>query len=99
MGIHLGVDGCKHGWVAVFAGSNGQLDCSIHLTMAAVIYAHPDAQRVFVDVPIGLPWLDCPARPCDVLARQGLGPHARLAGSQPLLASRQTMSSMLSWRI
>jgi len=73
MGIHLGVDGCKHGWIAVFAGNNGELDCSIHPTMAAVIHAHPDAQRIFVDIPIGLPWRDCPPRPCDRLARQRLG--------------------------
>lgn len=73
MGIYLGVDGCKHGWIAVFAGNNGELDCSIHPTMAAVIHAPPDAQRIFVDIPIGLPWRDCPARPCDRLARQRLG--------------------------
>lgn len=33
----------------------------------------PDAERILIDVPIGLPWPSVPIRPCDRLARCLLG--------------------------
>ncbi len=41
--------------------------------MSEVLAAHPDAERILVDIPIGLPSKQCPVRPCDLLARKLLG--------------------------
>lgn len=71
VGEAVGVDGCRAGWVAI-EGDGRQLGYRIHATMAALLSAHRDARRVLVDIPIGLPWLDCAVRPCDALARAKL---------------------------
>lgn len=71
MSCVVGVDGCRAGWVAI-EGDGRQLGYRIHATMAALLTAHRDARRVLVDIPIGLPWLDCAVRPCDALARAKL---------------------------
>jgi predicted RNase H-like nuclease len=38
-----------------------------------LIEAFADADRVFIDIPIGLPWREVPVRPCDQQARDVLG--------------------------
>ncbi len=72
MGQAVGVDGCRHGWIAV-TGEGASLDYRLFSSMRELLAFHGDASRVLVDIPIGLPWKECPARPCDVLARQKLG--------------------------
>ncbi len=72
MGQAVGVDGCRHGWIAV-TGEGASLDYRPFSSMRELLAFHGDASRVLVDIPIGLPWKECPARPCDVLARQKLG--------------------------
>ncbi len=50
----VGVDGCKGGWaVAEFTG--GHLVLSVYKHIADVFAAHEDAERILVDMPIGLP--------------------------------------------
>jgi predicted RNase H-like nuclease len=71
VGVAVGVDGCRFGWIAV-GGTSTPLDIQLFSTIEELL-AHYDAPaRVFVDVPIGLPWASCPTRPCDMLARRAL---------------------------
>lgn len=71
MGQAVGVDGCRYGWIAV-TGDGTTLDYRLFASIRELVSFHSDAARVLVDIPIGLPWKACPARPCDVLARQKL---------------------------
>ena len=71
----VGVDGCRHGWIAVFE----HLDCldyKIFKEFASLIDHFPQADCMLVDVPIGLPGSNSNTRPCDVLARSKLGKRA-----------------------
>lgn len=69
----VGVDGCRAGWLAVYR-ADGALAYRIHENVAALMRTHRTPAAVFIDVPIGLPWPGQERRPCDVLARQALGP-------------------------
>jgi predicted RNase H-like nuclease len=69
---HIGVDGCKAGWIAV-SKDEGELTYRIANTACELLSAFPNAECVLIDVPIGLPWRDEPIRPCDRLARCILG--------------------------
>ena len=54
MARYVGVDGCRFGWVAV-AEEAGRLEYRLFGAMSDVLAAHPDAERILVDIPIGLP--------------------------------------------
>lgn len=69
---HVGVDGCKTGWFAVTRNDAG-LAWRLFPTVNELASAFLGAERVLIDVPIGLPWADAPIRPCDRLAREVLG--------------------------
>ncbi|RPH80047.1 MAG: DUF429 domain-containing protein [Nitrospiraceae bacterium] len=69
---HVGVDGCKAGWFAVTRDGIG-LAWRLFPTINDLVSAFLSAERIFIDVPIGLPWADAPIRPCDRLAREVLG--------------------------
>ena len=69
---HVGVDGCKAGWLAV-TRSAGLLRCSRYTGITDLTKAFSTASCICIDVPIGLPWQEGPIRPCDRLARQKLG--------------------------
>ena len=71
MTMRVGVDGCRFGWVAVFDAQD-QLRYRLFRRFDALAQAFPTAD-ILVDIPIGLPWRDCPVRPCDTLARKCLG--------------------------
>lgn len=71
MGRFVGVDGCSFGWIAI-AGDGGALEYHLFPTMRELLMFHREAERVAVDIPIGLPWKECPSRPCDELARRAL---------------------------
>lgn len=75
MGKHLGVDGCRSGWVAV-SEEGDQLAYRMEPSMRALLADYPEAAYVLVDIPIGLPSAACPVRPCDRLARRVLGRRA-----------------------
>ena len=68
---HVGVDGCRFGWLAVFS-EHDLLKYRLFWKFAALAEDFPDAD-ILVDIPIGLPWSGCMARPCDVQARRHLG--------------------------
>jgi predicted RNase H-like nuclease len=69
---HVGVDGCKAGWVAVTRNGAG-LVWHLFPTVRDLASVFVDAERIYIDIPIGLPWADAPIRPCDRLAREVLG--------------------------
>jgi predicted RNase H-like nuclease len=69
---HVGVDGCKAGWIAVTRNGAG-LAWRLFRTVNDLASAFLGAERIFIDVPIGLPSPDAPIRACDRLARQVLG--------------------------
>lgn len=69
---HVGVDGCRAGWLAV-TRRGPELAWQVFSTFDDLASAFSDAERIFIDIPIGLPWEGAPVRPCDRLARQILG--------------------------
>ncbi len=69
---HVGVDGCKAGWFAV-TRNGGVLAWRLFPSINDLVSAFWGAERILIDVPIGLPWADAPIRPCDRLAREVLG--------------------------
>ena len=73
---HVGVDGCKGGWLAVTRHRAG-LDHRVLPTICDLVRAFAEADQVLIDIPIGLPWADVPIRPCDRLAREILGKSRR----------------------
>lgn len=68
----VGVDGCRAGWIAIYARS-GLLRYSVYATFSELVTDLRWAERVFVDIPIGLPSHALPIRPCDQSARSVLG--------------------------
>ena len=71
----VGVDGCAGGWLAVSSTAAGDLESECYETFSAVVDAHATADRLLVDMPIGLP--DTDARECDSMARKRLGARGR----------------------
>lgn len=69
---HVGVDGCKCGWLAVTSNGRG-LAWALFSKIDDLVSAFCDTERILIDIPIGLPWADAPVRPCDRLAREHLG--------------------------
>lgn len=80
--LSVGVDGCRAGWIAVADLGDG-LTYRLHASFAELLASWSTAQRILVDIPIGLPWRDCPSRPCDRQARALLGPRASSVFSPP----------------
>jgi predicted RNase H-like nuclease len=81
---YVGVDGCSGGWFAVGVDPDGTLDHGRHPDLQAVFDAHGDAERLLIDVPIGLPRAD--RRDCDVAARARLGSRASTVFHAPCRA-------------
>jgi len=73
---HVGVDGCRAGWIAV-TRSRGRLQHALFSTMRELMAAYEDAERILVDIPIGLPWNGVATRPCGRLARSVPGAPRR----------------------
>jgi len=69
----LGIDGCKAGWLGVAIDENGDGSVGVFETAYEAIVAHPDAGRILIDMPIGLPDSMSPDRDCDRIARRLLG--------------------------
>jgi len=67
----VGVDGCAGGWFAVWSTTSNELNSACYETFAAVVDEHDTADRMLVDMPIGLP--ESESRACDQEARKQLG--------------------------
>src|SRR5215216_6597512 len=70
----VGVDGCPRGWVAIaWDIERRTLTPSIHWNIADLLATHQDADKIGIDIPIGL--ADGVPRRCDIGARAVLGPR------------------------
>lgn len=65
-----GIDGCKTGWLAIARDEEKNWWAEVFSDFSALGRTAQSAQRVLVDIPIGLPTHQ--ARRCDTLARQRL---------------------------
>lgn len=67
-----GVDGCPGGWFFVSLKPRGQTQWGVVRELGALVRCAGESDRIFVDIPIGLP--DGPeGRACDRAARKVLG--------------------------
>jgi predicted RNase H-like nuclease len=73
---YVGVDGCRAGWIAV-ATNGRELQYALFSSIREVVDTFPGAERICIDIPIGLPWDEYPIRDCDRLARSVLGRDRR----------------------
>lgn len=64
-----GVDGCPAGWFFIRLGSDGKIVGDVAERFEAIVNEAGDSDRIFVDIPIGLP-KGVERRPCDVEARR-----------------------------
>ncbi|ATW87357.1 putative RNase H-like nuclease [Halohasta litchfieldiae] len=68
----VGVDGCAGGWFAVWTEPDEHgFESGLYVDISALFEAHGDADRLLVDIPIGLE--SSTARDCDRIARRRLG--------------------------
>ena len=71
-----GVDGCPAGWFFVALEPSKEIRSDVVETIDELVKTASDSDRIFVDIPIGLP--DGPEkRECDVVARKKLGQGRR----------------------
>jgi predicted RNase H-like nuclease len=68
---YIGVDGCRAGWITV-TKRDAEFEFGVFGTMSRLLDGAPQAELVLVDIPIGLPWKQCPSRPCDTAPRKKL---------------------------
>ena len=73
MAPHVGVDWAGKGWFGAARRSDGTWYCDLYPTIWNVWKAHPDAECILVDVPIGLPSIDHGRRRCGERAKHLLG--------------------------
>ena len=69
---HVRVDWYKADWFAVTRNGAG-VAWQLFPTVNDLASAFLGAERILIDVPIGVPWADAPIRPCDRLTREVLG--------------------------
>ncbi len=72
MAAYVGLDWANKGWFGV-ALDGDRLTCDLFPTIWSAWHAHRDADRILVDIPIGLPDRDGPRRRCDERAKSYLG--------------------------
>ncbi|MEM9226471.1 MAG: DUF429 domain-containing protein [Verrucomicrobiota bacterium] len=70
----VGIDGCSHGWLAVIVDQEGNAHSRCEPDLGFLSDLLP--VRVLIDMPIGLPSAQAPARLCDQRARKLLGKGA-----------------------
>lgn len=80
--ILVGVDGCRAGWVAI-GDVDGAMSLSLFPDFDALLTSWAHADRIMVDVPIGLPSRARASRTCDGLARRALGRRASSVFTPP----------------
>lgn len=75
MAKYVGLDWAKKGWFGVVLEDGAKPETEVFPTILSVWHKHHDAQRIFIDIPIGLP--DDGRRKCDEIAAEKLGPDRR----------------------
>ena len=82
----VGVDGARGGWAVAGIDSAGEVSLTLVPHIAEVLTWAPAAERVLIDMPIGLPSDDRPRR-CDQMARQHLKSRSSSVFSPPCRAA------------
>ncbi len=76
MGVVLGIDGTKSGWVALRLNmETHHVEGFTYKTLASAVRDHKDASVIAVDMPIGLPSFANWPRRADIAARANVGPR------------------------
>jgi len=96
----VGVDGCAGGWFAVWTdgGSGASLQHGLYNSVDDLLAAHGAADRLLVDIPIGL--ASAESRECDRLARKRLGARGSSvfpAPCRPVVEYRQQAGEAASY--
>ncbi|MFD1686799.1 DUF429 domain-containing protein [Halobellus litoreus] len=74
MNTYVGVDGCPEGWIAVVYSDTDFVGAWFYEDVSDLWESHADAERILVDVPIGLRENSSDPRECDAAARDVLKP-------------------------
>jgi len=82
----IGIDGARGGWAVAGVDTAGEVSLTLVPRIAEVLNWARRAERVLIDMPIGLPPDDRPRR-CDQLARQHLKSRASSVFSPPCRAA------------
>lgn len=69
----IGVDGCRGGWLCITLNSSTPPRCRVVEEIAELVRGASESDRIFVDIPIGLPDEHPWERECDKMARKKLG--------------------------
>ncbi|WP_148413551.1 DUF429 domain-containing protein [Haloferax sp. KTX1] len=80
----IGVDGCRSGWVCAIAADGLAVRVAADFDAVWELASERDAERVLVDIPIGLP--ESIRRACDREARERLGSRAATVFFAPVRA-------------
>lgn len=73
MTIYVGLDWARKGWFGVVLKDNGEPDTDLFPSILSVWKNHRDAERILIDIPIGLSVNG--KRACDGEAKERLKPH------------------------
>ena len=84
MGITVGLDGCRTGWIAAVVRDGRLIAVEYRESARTAIEAYPDAEAFAFDIPIGLS--SDGKRDADGQAREFLGERASSVFSSPLLS-------------
>lgn len=91
MKTSVGVDGCRAGWFAVAITDDGEWSHTVYESAEVLLDRHGDADRILIDIPIGLVEGRPEERKCDLEARWLLG-YPRSASVFPV-PSRAALSA------
>jgi predicted RNase H-like nuclease len=75
MAKYVGLDWAGKGWFGVVLEDGAKSETELFPTILSVWHKHDDAERIFIDIPIGLP--ENGRRECDEVAAEKLGPGRR----------------------
>ena len=82
--VHMGVDGCRGGWLAIQLSGTGDWNTVLVQSNQALASLIESTQLTLIDIPIGLLNSGAPQRECDRQARKALGmPRATSVFSAP----------------
>ena len=73
MKTSVGVDGCRAGWFVVAITDDGEWSHAVYESAEVLLDRHGDADRILIDIPIGLVDRRPEERKCDLEARRLLG--------------------------
>ncbi len=75
MATFIGADWAGRGWLTVVLEDDNSWEADLYPTVWSLWKAHSDADRILIDVPIGLPRPEDGPRAADRTAKQRLGPR------------------------